>query len=215
MFLDSARLDDIQTAAALGYVTGITMNPLLLQRAEVTEARAHLAAAVAASGQMPIFYQPGATEPEEFLVQAQEAVEVAPDRIIIKIMATGPFFPVAQQLARSGIRCAMTGVYSPGQALAARDTGCEWVIPYVDRAARLMPGGEDLVHQLRLTLDAVGTETSILAASVKSVTQAVRAIQDGAHEVSVPLEVLSALADHDLSRTAAEGFAEAAAAIHW
>ncbi|NNJ59965.1 MAG: transaldolase [Dactylosporangium sp.] len=215
MFLDSARLDELATATALGFVTGITMNPLLLRRAGVTDAREHLIAAVDAAPGIPILYQPGASDPAAFLRQAREAAGIAPDRIVIKIMAMVPFFAVARELAGSGVGCAMTAVYSPGQALAARDAGCRWVIPYVDRAARLLPGGQRLVGDMRATLDAAGATTTILAASVKSPEQAVRAVRDGAHEVSVPLEVLAALADHELSRTAAEGFADAADGIQW
>ncbi|MDQ1295096.1 MAG: transaldolase [Actinomycetota bacterium] len=215
MFLDSAGLEDLTAATKLGFVTGVTMNPLLLRRAEVTDAREHLAAALRAAPGIPILYQPCSEEPETFLVQAREAVETAPDRIAIKVMALPPFYAVARKLVRSGVRCALTAVYTPGQALAAKDVGCEWVIPYVDRAARLLSGGEDLVQDLRVVLDSVDARTQILAASLKSGEQAVQALRDGANEVSVPLSVLGELSSHELSGTAAEGFAEAAAEIRW
>jgi transaldolase len=215
VFLDSASLEDLTAATKLGFVTGVTMNPLLLRRAEVTDALGHLVAALQTAPGIPILYQPCSEEPETFLVQAREAVETAPDRIAIKVMALPPFYAVARELVRSGVRCAMTAVYTPGQALAAKDAGCEWVIPYVDRAARFLPGGEDIVQDIRVVLDSVDARTQILAASLKSGEQAVQAVRDGAHEVSVPLSVLGEISSHELSRTAAEGFAEAAAGIRW
>lgn len=215
MYLDSARLDDLRTAAGLGFLTGLTMNPLLLQRAGVEAARRHLAEVVRQAPEIPIFYQPCSEDPDTFLAQAHEAVTVAPDQVVIKIMALKRFFAVARSLTDSGIRCAMTGVYSPAQALAAGDAGCTCVIPYVDRAARLLPDGSTLVRDIRAVLDRVGGKTSLLAASVKSPQQAVQAIRDGADEVSVPLEVLLALTEHPLTESAAEGFAAAAATIRW
>lgn len=215
MFLDSARIEDLTAAAAMGFVTGITMNPLLLQRAGVTDAKKHLAEALEAIPEVPVLYQPCASDPATFMVQAREAVGFAPGRIAIKIMALEQFFAVARDLSSDGVRCAMTAVYTPGQALAASDAGCRWVIPYVDRALRLMPGGQTLVGDIRATLDAAGATPSILAASVKSAGQALTAIRDGANEVSVPLNVLSELVDNELSRSAADGFAQAATQIQW
>lgn len=87
--------------------------------------------------------------------------------------------------------------------------GAEWVIPYVDRASRLRPG-EPVVASLRAVLDALGSPTGILAASIKTPEQAVRALCAGARAVSAPLSVLQAMCHDPLTESAVEEFAAAA-----
>jgi transaldolase len=53
----------------------------------------------------------------------------------------------------------------------------------------------------------------ILAASVKSDEEAIDALSQGADAVSVPIDVLTSLAEHELSRSAIAGFVEDAATL--
>ncbi len=190
MYLDSARLDDLRTAAGLGFLTGLTMNPLLLQRAGVEAARRHLAEVVRQAPEIPIFYQPCSEDPDTFLAQAHEAVKVAPDQVVIKIMALKRFFAVARSLTDSGIRCAMTGVYSPAQASppgtpAAPASSRTWTgRPGSSGRFDAGPGHPGGAGQGRREDLAAGRQR-------EEPQQAVQAIRDGADEVSVPLRCCS------------------------
>ncbi|MGH2589213.1 MAG: transaldolase family protein, partial [Actinomycetota bacterium] len=107
---------------------------------------------------------------------------------------------------------ALTAVYAPGQALLANAAGAEWVIPYVNRAGRLAERGDRLVRDVAAVLTSAGGTTRILAASIKSAGEAVRAVLDGAAAVSAPLDVLIDLDRHPLTTAAIEEFARAASA---
>ena len=60
-------------------------------------------------------------------------------------------------------------------------------------------------------LTALGSDTRILAASLKSSQQVVDAILHGAHDVTAPLDVLTGLAAHPLTESAVAEFAAAVA----
>ena len=63
---------------------------------------------------------------------------------------------------------------------------------------------------LRAVLDALGSPTGILAASIKTPEQAVAALLSGARAISAPLAVLQAMAHDPLTESAVEEFAAAA-----
>ena len=137
--------------------------------------------------------------------EARAASSLAPERVVVKLPATLEAVRVAAALVPDGIRCALTAVYSPAQALLAHEVGCVWVIPYVDRAARQSVGGLVIVDSLAAILASLHSTTRILAASLKSGPQVVEAILHGSHDVTAPLDVLKALPAHPLTESAVQG----------
>lgn len=89
-----------------------------------------------------IFCQMNRLDAEQGRSEALQAVRLAPERVVLKIPARSDLYGLAATLVGGGVACAITAVYSPGQALLAAKVGAEWMIPYVDRASRLLDGGE-------------------------------------------------------------------------
>ena len=139
--------------------------------------------------------------------EARAAAALAPDRVVAKLPATLDAIKLAAALTGDGIRCALTAVYSPAQALLAHEVGCVWIIPYVDRAARHSDGGLAVVDSLAAILARLQSSTRILAASLKSSPQVVASILHGAHDITAPLEVLRGLQAHPLTESAVREFA--------
>ena len=208
ILLDSASADDAAAAAGLGFVHGITTNPALMAK-ETREPLAHLERLLAVFPSGPICYQPTRTSYSSMDEEARAAVALAPERVVAKLPATLDGARLAGALTADGIRCALTAVYSPAQALLAHETGCAWVIPYVDRAARHSDGGLAVVDSLAAILARLQSGTRILAASLKSATQATDSILHGAHDITAPLEVLRGLPAHPLTESAVREFAAA------
>jgi transaldolase len=207
ILLDSASLDDAASAARLGFVRGITTNPALMAR-ETKEPLAHLARLLEAFPEGPICYQPTRSTRGEMDEQARAAAALAPDRVVAKLPATLEAVTLATELRADGIRCALTAVYSPAQALLAHEAGCVWIIPYVDRAARHSAGS--VVAEQAAVLERLDSSTRILAASLKTAPQVVDSVLDGAHDITAPLDVIRALPAHPLTESAVREFA-----AHW
>lgn len=206
VLLDSASVDDAAAAAELGFVHGITTNPTLMAR-ETTRPLSHLGRLLTAFPRGPVCYQPTSSSFSDVSDEARAAASLAPDRVVIKLPATLDAIRVAAALVEDGIRCALTAVYSPAQALLAHEVGCVWVIPYVDRAARQSVGGLVVVDSLAAILQCLQSSTRILAASLKSGPQVVESILHGAHDITAPLEVLVSLPAHPLTESAVREFA--------
>lgn len=210
-YLDSAHPDDARQASELGFVAGVTTNPSLM--AEAGSEPLTVLAEVLAAFAGPVFYQPSSSKVDAAEDQARRAFALSPGQVTIKLPARGDFAGLAARLSAAEVPCAMTAVYSPAQALVARAAGCRWVIPYVDRARRLMPEVDSVVADLASALGGDPGGPRILAASVKTAEQAVRVLADGATAASLPLAVLRELCEHELSVAAIREFDEAAAAM--
>ncbi len=207
ILLDSASLDDAAAAAALGFVRGITTNPALMAR-ETKQPLAHLEQLLQVVAEGPVCYQPTRPGAADMEREAREALALDPARVVAKLPATLEAVSLAARLHDEGYRCALTAVYAPAQALLAHEAGCAWVIPYVDRAARHSAG--HVVEELAAVLERLGSETRVLAASLKTPVQVTDAVLDGADDITAPLDVIRALPAHPLTESAVREFA-----AHW
>ncbi len=206
IFLDSADAGDAAQAARLAYVRGITTNPKLMAesgRKPLEQLRALLDAFPAG----PVFFQPGS--PEGAAAELAEALRLGQERVVAKLPAQAPMFSLGTQLARDGVTVAYTAVYSGAQALVAASADAAWVIPYVDRAARLRPD-PPVVATVAGALRAAGSSVRVLAASIKSPQQAVDSVLQGADAVTAALGVVEALAHDPLTESAVDEFTRAA-----
>ncbi len=207
LFLDSAHLEDARRASELGFVIGATTNPGLLARAGHTDA---LQALQALCPLFPgtVFYQLLGHTPEEMQAESIPFLSLA-ENLGLKVPCTvnGLAF-TAQVSAR--VTVAVTGVFTPAQAYLAAQAGAEYVIPYVNRVTRATGDGPGLVAQLAAILDP--TECEILAAGIKSAAEAVDTLLAGAQHVSLPLDVIVAMAENPLTEKAVADFEAAWAA---
>lgn len=205
ILLDSASLDDARAASDLRFVSAITTNPTLLARHDrppLVQLQGLLAVFPG-----PIFFQPAAPDVTAARQQLEEALRLAPERVLPKLVSRADFVALASRFVDEGHTVAVTAVYSAGQALLAAAAGARWVIPYVNRAKRFADDGDRLVRDIASVLRSARSTTEILAASIKSPAEALKAVADGAHSVSAPLEVLLGLARHPLTDSAIEDFA--------
>jgi len=209
ILIDSASPDDLAAAAELGFVGGFTTNPILMAR-QTAEPLRHFERLLTAFATGPAFYQPTGDSPATLCAEARLAAALAPERVIIKAPATASGIRAAADLIGDGVRCALTAVYSPAQALLAHEVGCEWAIPYVDRAARQSVGGCVVVDAMAAILAQLESSTRILAASLKSPQQIVDAVLSGADDITAALDVLRSLPTHPLSEAAVADFDAAA-----
>lgn len=208
LLLDSAHVEMARRAAALGFVRGATTNPTLM--AETGRRAEDVIAEFADVLPGPIFYQLVGETAAEREAEAHRFAALRPGRVALKVPCTTDNLALVARLTAGGLACAMTAIFSPGQAMLAAEAGALYLIPYVNRTTRLYGDGVGLVHQMREVVDALGTPTRILAASVKSPEEAVAALVAGAHGLTLPLAVIEALGEYPGSHAAIEEFRAAA-----
>ena len=101
----------------------------------------------------------------------------------------------------------MTAIYSASQAVVSEFREAKYARAYVvNRATRLLGDGFALVQDMADVLKKTNTE--ILAASIKSPSEAVKTLLAGAHHLTLPFDVLQAMTVHELSPQTVDEFAK-------
>ncbi len=201
IYLDSAIISDAKIAIQYGWVKGITTNPTLLAKSDLSPEETLQQLANISPGEL--YYQLTATSPENMIAEGKKAYQLIGEKTVLKIPATTIGFQVTATLS-SHIPCAVTAIYSSAQAAIAKEAGAKYAIAYVNRATRLLGDGLALVKEMAKVLE--GSETEILAASLKSPQEAADALQAGAHHLTVPLDILTAMTTHELSENTVRAF---------
>jgi len=201
IYIDSADITQIKTALDLGWVKGITTNPLLLAQSEQDAATSLQRLKDLSDG--PIFYQLLSESFEEALSEAHQAVEILEKQLVVKLPPTDLGFKLCAELS-SRMACCPTAIYSPAQALIAREAGAQYLAVYVNRATRLLGDGLQLVRDIATVLE--NSPTRLLAASLKSPGEAVNAFSAGADDLTLPFSTLMDMTKHPLSEDAIDQF---------
>jgi transaldolase len=199
IYIDSAIIKEVEAARSLGWVRGVTTNPVLLAKAG-GEARTVLES-LARLDMKELFYQLVSSTLDGMQKEMEQASKIVGPALVLKVPPTRLGFQFVNQCP--DIRCCVTAVYSPAQALIAGESGARYVALYVNRATRLMGDGLQLVRDVAEILKHDRTE--IIAASVKSAEEARASLSAGAHHVTLPYEILMSLMEHPLTeQTVAE-----------
>ena len=206
LFLDSARIEEVQKAVELGFLSGVTTNPTIV--AKVKGQPKDIIRQICEISPGPVFYQVTAKTATEREREGREFFGINPEKVVLKIPATTENMALMARLSLD-IPCAATAVYSGHQTLVACEAGARYVIPYVNRSSRLLGDGCRLVAEMAAVLKATGRSAEILAASIKSADEATQAILAGANHLTLPVDILLSLGNHPLSDAAIEEFGRA------
>lgn len=208
IFVDTAVVEEAIQAKDLGWVRGITTNPVLLAKSgkPVSATLSHLRELNIG----PVFYQLTAPNIDEMLREVDAARAILGDHLVVKIPPVQMGFQIASILSPE-MPCCITALYSVAQAIVARETGTKYIAVYVNRATRLLGDGITLLGDMARAL--AGGSTEILAASIKSSDEASAAMLAGADHLTLPFDILKTLITHDLSDKAMSQFRSEGAGI--
>lgn len=201
LFLDSADLQDAAIADELGFVYGATTNPGLMAKAGHTDPVSALKS-LCNHLPGPVFHQLTSRDVDGMRAEAGDFIGLAPN-LGLKIMCTLPGLQFASDISAE-VTVAITGVFAPAQAFLAAECGAAYVIPYVNRLTRYAGAGPSVIRDMADILFPTGTE--LLAAGIKTPAEAVDTLLAGAGHVSLPLDVIRAMAENELTLQAYANF---------
>lgn len=202
-FLDTANVDEIREAAALGVLDGVTTNPSLVAKEgrDFLEVLKEIVTLVHG----PISAEVTTTDADEMVEQGRDLAKIHPN-IVIKVPLTLDGLKACKRLRSEDIRTNVTLCFSPSQALMAAKAGATFVSPFIGRLDDISHEGMDLIRQIRVIFDNYDYETQILAASIRHPLHVVDAAMAGADVATVPFKVLRQLIEHPLTDIGQEKF---------
>lgn len=199
-FIDTANLNEIKAAQALGVLDGVTTNPSLMAKEGITGKNNILKHYVAICNSVDgdVSAEVIAIDYDGMVREGEELVDLH-DRIVIKLPMTKEGIMACKYFSDKGIKTNITLVFSAGQALLAAKAGATYVSPFIGRLDDVATDGLALIDEIRLIYDNYGFETEILAASVRHTMHVVNCAKIGADVMTAPLSVILGLLKHPLT----------------
>jgi transaldolase len=199
-FIDTANLDQIREAQALGILDGVTTNPSLMAKEGITGADNivdhYIAICNIVDGDVSA--EVIATDLEGMIREGEALAKLHP-QIVVKVPMIREGIKAIKYFTDKGIRTNCTLVFSAGQALLAAKAGATYVSPFIGRLDDVSTDGLGLIQEIRLIYDNYGFETQILAASIRHTMHIMDCAKLGADVMTGPLKAIDGLLNHPLT----------------
>lgn len=206
-FIDTANLDQIREAQALGVIDGVTTNPSLMAKEGITGKNNILKHYVDICNIVDgdVSAEVIATDFEGMVKEGEELSELH-EQIVVKIPLTKDGIKACKYFSDNGIKTNVTLVFSAGQALLAAKAGATYVSPFIGRLDDISTDGLNLIDEIRMIYDNYAFDTQILAASVRHTMHIVNCAKIGADVMTGPLSSILGLLKHPLTDSGLEQF---------
>jgi transaldolase len=199
-FIDTANLDQIKEAQALGVLDGVTTNPSLMAKegikgdANIIKHYMDICNAVTGDVSAEVI-----STDYEGIIQEGEKLAKLHKQIVVKVPMIKDGIKAIKYFSSKGIKTNCTLVFTAGQALLAAKAGATYVSPFIGRLDDIAYDGVELIAQIRLIYDNYGYKTEILAASIRHVMHIIQCAEVGADVATCPLSAILGLLKHPLT----------------
>ena len=202
-FIDTANVNEIKEAEALGILDGVTTNPSLVSKEgkdfltilkEITEI---------VDG--PISAEVVSVDYNGIIKEAHDLAKIHTN-IVVKVPLIKEGLKAVKTLSDEGIKTNVTLCFSPSQALLAAKAGATYISPFVGRLDDISHNGMDLIEQIVTIYRNYDFETQVLVASIRHPLHLVEAAIMGADVATMPFDVINKLFNHPLTDIGLEKF---------
>jgi len=199
-FIDTANLNEIAEAQALGVLDGVTTNPSLMAKEGITGADN-----IIAHYKKICDIVDGDVSAEvistdfDGMVKEGEALAALNPQIVVKLPMIADGVKACKYFSDKGIKTNVTLVFSPGQALLAAKAGATYMSPFLGRLDDISTDGLQLIAEIRQIYDNYGFETQILSASVRNTMHVINCAKIGSDVMTGPLSSITGLLKHPLT----------------
>ncbi len=198
IFLDTANIDQIKQAAALGIISGVTTNPSLLAK-ETTADYEAVTKKICSIIEGPVSVEVLSETAAEMIKEARIKAKWA-SNVNIKIPITAEGLKATSVLSQEDIEVNMTLCFSPNQALLGALAGATYVSIFV---GRLDDAGQDGMQVVKDTINILTNypdlDVQVIAASIRNPMHVTSAAMVGADIATVPYAVLMQMIQHPLT----------------
>ena len=198
-FIDTANVDEIREAGAMGIICGVTTNPSLIAKEgrnfnevikEITEI---------VDGPISGEVKATTAKAEDMVAEGREIAAIHPN-MVVKIPMTAEGLKAVKILSAEGIKTNVTLVFTANQALLAARAGASYVSPFLGRLDDISTDGTELIRDIVQIFDNYPEiTTEIICASTRHPLHITDCAKAGADIATVPYKVLMQMVRHPLT----------------
>jgi transaldolase len=198
IFLDTAEIEDIKTAARWGVLDGVTTNPSLY--AKVGGSYDSILADICKITSGPVSAEVIADDVDGMLAEGRHFSKIAPN-IVVKVAMSENGLEAIARFAKEGIKTNCTLVFSTNQGFLAAKAGASLISPFVGRLDDINQDGMIVIRELAEIFALHEIRAEILAASIRNPLHVTQAALAGAHVATIPFKILQQMVHHPLTDT--------------
>lgn len=206
-FIDTANLDEIREAHALGVLDGVTTNPSLIAKESIDGRDAfekHIKT-ICEIVDGPVSAEAVSSTADDLIEEARVLAAIDPN-VVVKIPMTTDGMKAVHQLSNEGIKTNVTLVFSPLQGLLAAKAGATYISPFVGRLDDVGHKGMQIVEEILEVFSNYLFETEVIVASIRNPLHVLDAAKMGADIATIPFKVIEQLAKHPLTDVGIRNF---------
>ena len=206
VFIDTANVDEIREAGAMGIICGVTTNPSLIAKEgrnfnevikEITEI---------VDGPVSGEVKATTEKAEDMVAEGREIAAIHPN-MVVKIPMTAEGLKAVKILSAEGIKTNVTLVFTANQALLAARAGASYVSPFLGRLDDISTDGTELICDIVQIFDNYPEiTTEIICASTRHPLHITDCAKAGADIATVPYKVLMQMVRHPLTDVGIDKF---------
>jgi transaldolase len=196
IFLDTAEIEEIRTAARWGVLDGVTTNPSLY--AKVGGSYDDILAEICKITSGPVSAEVIADDVEGMLKEGRQFAKIAPN-IVIKVAMSENGLEAISRFRAEGIKTNCTLIFSSNQGLLAAKAGATLISPFVGRLDDINQDGMIVIRELAEMFAIHELEAQVLAASIRNPLHVTQSALAGAHIATLPFKVLQQMVRHPLT----------------
>lgn len=204
-FIDTANIDEIREANALGVLGGVTTNPSLVAKEKDVDFHDRLKEITAEVTEGSVSAEVISLDAEGMIAEGKELAAIAPN-ITVKLPMTLEGLKATKALTDLGITTNVTLIFNANQALLAARAGATYVSPFLGRLDDIGQDGMTLIRNIAEIFDIHEIDSKIIAASIRHPMHVTEAALNGADIATVPFNVLAQLVKHPLTDQGIEKF---------
>lgn len=203
-FVDTANIDEIRAANALGILGGVTTNPTLVAK-EGVDFHDRLCEITMEITDKSVSAEVISEDAAGMIEEGKELAAIAPN-ITVKIPMTLEGLKAVKALSDLNIETNVTLIFNANQALLAARAGATYVSPFLGRLDDIGHNGMDLIATISEIFTTFDIPAQIIAASIRHPLHVTEAALNGAHIATIPYKVLEQLVKHPLTDKGIEQF---------
>jgi transaldolase len=195
-FIDTADVNEIREANAMGILDGVTTNPSLIMKAGKPFKETILEICSIVDG--PVSVEVTSVDAAGMCKEGNEYAKWHKN-VVVKLPIIKEGLKACKCLSESGIKTNLTLCFSPNQALMVAKAGATYVSPFVGRLDDISHDGMLLIRDIVQIFKNYDYKTQVLAASLRHPMHVANAALAGAHVATIPFKVLDQLIKHPLT----------------
>lgn len=195
IFADTANIEELKEFKSWGVIDGCTTNPIICAKAGITDFESHMKAILELLNGKPVSIEVTTNDHKEMLTQAREFSKWG-NNVVVKLPMNVAGLKSTAKLSEEGMKINVTACMDPVQAVLAAKAGAAYVSLFWGRIEDMKVDASNVVRETRNVLDTHDMKAQIIVGSLRSVSDATRAMKTGAHVLTIPSETLKKLHYH-------------------